>query len=67
MNFISTPTPPYRSQDNASPKPTRPPGLLGWLASLLRTPTPAYKTAPPTPPAAPEHTASSEAEANAKR
>lgn len=66
MNFISTPTPPYRKQDNA-PQPTRPPGLLGWLAGLLRTPTPAYKTTPPTTTTPPEHTASAEAEANAKR
>ena len=44
MNFIKTPTPPY--QDQQGKQTAQPIGLFGWLASLLRTPTPAYKTAP---------------------
>ena len=44
MNFIKTPTPDYR-QNGYGSKP-RPTGFLGWLASLLQTPTPAYKPAP---------------------
>ena len=46
MRFIQTPTPPYKKQDSAQARP-RPAGVLGWLSSLLRTPTPAYKTEPP--------------------
>ena len=47
MNFIKTPTPSYQSQDDAAqPGHQRQLGVLGWLASLLNTPTPAYKTEP---------------------
>ena len=63
MNFIKTPTPPYQQQDSAQARP-RPTGVLGWLSGLLRTPTPAYKTAPPpTPP--PPHAKADQADADA--
>ena len=62
MDFIRTSTPPYTGQ---SGKPRTEParGILGWFASLMRTRTPEYRTAPapqtaratrPTEPAAPD-------------
>ena len=43
MSLFQTPTPPYQ-QNQAQPH--TPTGVLGWLARLLRTPTPAYKGLP---------------------
>ena len=46
MAIFKTPTPIYQQQPgNGQRMPTH--GILGWLASLLRTPTPAYLVLPP--------------------
>ena len=45
MSILSTQTPDYQGQGSRTPaQPSQ--GILGWLLSLFRTPTPVYQTAP---------------------
>lgn len=46
MAIFKTPTPIYQQQPGHGQRvPTH--GMLGWFASLIRTPTPGYQTLPP--------------------
>ena len=54
MDFVKTPTPPYKNQ-RANGGHVRESGWLDWFAGLLRTPTPQYKTIPPGKPESAQH------------